>query len=309
MSTELQKASTFISRLLHNPSLGQYTPLQKEEQIIQFLHVNAGQLSPTLSSPSFFPGKSWNEVFGILVRALFQAVNDELFPQIRQILESRIDFGFVSFLDERHADESQIREQVYNAVTGILTKPEARRTFTGAHAAIHFDVCDRYIEEMFARKSYAHFELTKVQRLRMGKPEVRHLVETTLMLKPVIYLLSAGGGATGGEEVSGVVQNQFAEKVLAALRKQLTALPESVLSSAVNSSMSFTENRFVEATARIAAIFAARSKSYQPDVRVDRGADTPDKSWFNIARRNYKFYGFDVKMLDEFYKTAAENGW
>jgi hypothetical protein len=42
---------------------------------------------------------------------------------------------------------------------------------------------------------------------------------------------------------------------------------------------------------------------------VDRGADTPDKSWFSIARRNFKFYGYDVKMIDEFYKIAAENGW
>ena len=45
------------------------------------------------------------------------------------------------------------------------------------------------------------------------------------------------------------------------------------------------------------------------NTRVDRGAESPDKSWFSIARRNYKFYGFDIKMLDELYKTAAENGW
>jgi fructose-bisphosphate aldolase class 1 len=82
-----------------------------------------------------------------------------------------------------------------------------------------------------------------------------------------------------------------------------------VISSAVNSNVSFLENSQVETTGRIAAVLAARAKQYLPGIKVDRGADTPDKSWLNIARRNYKFYGFDIKMLDEMYMIAAENGW
>jgi hypothetical protein len=42
---------------------------------------------------------------------------------------------------------------------------------------------------------------------------------------------------------------------------------------------------------------------------VDRGANGPDSSWFSVARRNYKYYGFDIKMLDELYRIAADNGW
>ena len=48
---------------------------------------------------------------------------------------------------------------------------------------------------------------------------------------------------------------------------------------------------------------------FKANVKVDRGADTPDKSWFNIARKNSRFFGFDDKMLEELYKIAAENGW
>jgi hypothetical protein len=42
---------------------------------------------------------------------------------------------------------------------------------------------------------------------------------------------------------------------------------------------------------------------------VDRGADSPDKSWFNVSRRNARWRGLDVSMLDELYTIAAENGW
>jgi len=82
-----------------------------------------------------------------------------------------------------------------------------------------------------------------------------------------------------------------------------------VIRSGVNANVSYLENRFIEATARLAAVFSARCRAFQPNVRVDRGADTPDKSWLSIARRNYKFYGFDVKILDELYSIAAESGW
>ena len=82
-----------------------------------------------------------------------------------------------------------------------------------------------------------------------------------------------------------------------------------MLKSAVDANVSFNEHHVLEATARLSAIFSARARNYQPDLKVDRGADSPDKSWLNVARRNYKFYGFDVKMLDELYKIAAENMW
>ncbi|MFW5718164.1 MAG: hypothetical protein ACOC0E_12050, partial [Spirochaetota bacterium] len=79
--------------------------------------------------------------------------------------------------------------------------------------------------------------------------------------------------------------------------------------SGVNANVSYVENRFIEATARLAAVFSARARSYQPNVDVDRGADSPDKSWLSVARRNYRFYGFDLKLLDELYSIATENGW
>ncbi len=309
MSDEHQKASAFISRLMQNPALQGYTVLQKEEQIIQFLHTNAAQLAPTLASQQFFPGKNWNQIFSLLIRALFDMSDLELKRDIQSILHDRISFTFLSFLQQQQPpQEAKVREQTADLLEELMEKAEARRTFTGAYAAIKFNIVDRYLTESFARKKYVHFELTKVQRLRMSKDEVRNFIDFTLLLRPSITMLSSGSQRQQ-ERASGIVQGQFADKVFQSLKKRLSAVPEQALRSAVNSCISFNENRFIEATARLAAIFAARAKNYHPHMRVDRGADTPDKSWFAISRRNYKFYGFDVKMLDELYKIAAENMW
>lgn len=309
MSAEEQKAQAFISRLLSNPALQGYTPLQMEEQIIQFLHANGAQLAPTLASPAFFSGKSWNQIVALLLGSLMKQIDAALIPSIQKIVDERIGFTFLSHLRNQAAGADQVKTQVATFVTGLLQKPDARRAFTGAHTALHYRFLDRYMEAFWARHSYIHFELTKVQRLRMSKEEIKSMIETTLLLKPVVFMMTTATGGLPTEQTATIVQNQFAEKVFTAAQKQLNLLPDQVIKSAVNASISFLENRFIEATSRIAAVLAARCRDFQPNVQVDRGADTPDKSWFSIARRNYKFYGFDIKMLDEFYQIAAEHGW
>jgi hypothetical protein len=73
--------------------------------------------------------------------------------------------------------------------------------------------------------------------------------------------------------------------------------------------LAFPDTTNVEAISRIAFILALRGRSLTPSLVVDRGADTPDKSWFNVNRKNAKWHGLDARMLDELYTIAAENGW
>ena len=308
MSVEQERAEAFVARLAQNPTLSDFTSLQREEQILQFLNENAGTLAPTLASQQFFPGKAWHQIYGLLAQALITITNRDLHAEVGELINSRIDLSFIQLLRQQNVAQEKVKEQIFGAVKDFLQRIEARRAFTGAHAALQYRLIDRYLELSFARRSYVHFELTKVQRLKFGKEEIKSMIELSLLLKPVIYLVSAGnGGAAAGEAVSGVVLSQFAEKAFQALKKPLNLLPEPALHSAVNANTSFQDNRYIEATSRLAAIFAARGRNYRPITRVDRGADSPDKSWLFVARRNYKFYGFDIKMIDELYSIAAEN--
>ncbi|MCG8477501.1 MAG: hypothetical protein MI724_00265, partial [Spirochaetales bacterium] len=297
MNSESEKAQAFIGRLLQNPTLKGFSVLQKEEQIIQFLHVNAAQLAPTLSSAQFFPGKNWNQIFSLLISALYQVSNQELFADIDAVVTEKIDFTFIQLLKQQRGDDTTIANQLIGMTKKLLEKPDARRAFTGAYTALHFGLVNRYLDEIFARKSYIHFELTKVQRLRLGPEEIRSFIEVNLLLKPTVFLVGSTAQVPQ-DRATGMVQNQFAEKVLGMLKKEMRPIPESILKSAVHASVSFNDNRFIEATARLTAVLSTRSRNYQSNIKVDRGADSPDKSWFNTARRNYKFYGFDIKMLD-----------
>ena len=309
MSADIDKASSFVKKLLQNPTLKNLTPLLREEQILQFLTVNARQLYPTLASPAFFPGQNWEQIVKMLSEALFNEINAQLLPELESVIKDELDFSFIQFLRQQAMPQQKVKEDMYSFVSVLTRKPEIRRDLSGAFSAIKYRFVDRYVDQTFDRNEYVHFELTKVQRLKMSKEEIKHFISSSLLLKSAIHLLSATDGPLLRDKSTGTVQIQFIEKVVSVIKDKLTVLPEQVIRSGLYANGSFLENRSMDATSRIAAVLSAMCKSYRPNMKIDRGADTADKSWISVARRNYKFYGYDVKLLDEFYKIAAENGW
>ena len=308
MNDELTKAANFVSRLLANPALGALPPLQKEEQILQFLQINRQALYPTLSSPQFFPGYTWENISFIMEKALMETVNQNLVPQLQGLVHNSLDLSFIAFLRQQNVTAEAVKKDLLQFLGELLANPSVRREFSGSYNSLVYHVTDKYIEQVFQRKEYVHFELTKVQRLRMGKEEVKNLIRVSLLLKPAVYLFSVPGAAQQEIQKS-VSQPQFTDRVLHSLTDKLRCLPPEVLSSAVNANLSFLDNQNLEATARISAIINNLCRNYRPDMPRDRGADTMEKSWLSVARKNHRFYGFDVKVLDEFYKIAGENNW
>ena len=309
MDPTLARAEAFINHLLANPALNNLNALQKEEQILQFLKTNAQSLVPTLSSPQFFPGKGWNEILQVLNTALMQETDKALGPQIEDLIRRKISFSFVAGIQPHRIPEEKCLDELSELIQRLLQKPEARKALSGPLTTILGGLVGRYLEKCFDARQYVHFELTKVQRLRLEIENIEHLVHVTLLLRPSVQLFTVGRGSTGEDIESALVQAQFAQTVLDSMKGQLKILPPALIRGGLFSNVSFQEDPQIDATARIAAIFSSRAKNYKPIARVDRGANTPDRSWFSVARRNYKYYGFDIKMLDEFYKIASENGW
>jgi hypothetical protein len=307
MDPTLARATAFINHLLSNPALNNLNPLKKEEQILQFLKANAQSLVPTLSSPQFFSGLPWNQILRLLYTALVQETDKVLKPQLEELIRQRISFSFVSQIQPHRIPEDQCRQQMWELIQRLLQKTEARKGMLGPVTAIMTDSVGRYLAKSFEDRQYVHFELSKVQRLRLDIEDIKHMVNATLLLRPSIRLFSESGMNESAESL--LVQPQFAATALESMKTQLKILPPELLRGGLYSNVSFEEDKQVDATARLAAIFSSRGKNYKPIARVDRGANTQDRSWFSITRRNYKYYGFDIKMLDEFYKIASESGW
>ena len=256
-------------------------------------------------SQAFFPGHTPDQILELLQTTLWKLTDERLIPALKGIVQ-KIDFSFVQSLRQQQTRPSSIQEQILRVLEKALGKPAFRQVFSGSYIALHYDFASKYLNEAYKLRRHVYFEISKVQRLQMNKDEVTAFVEVCILLKSLVHTVMP---ANAGENRTGLVNTNLGKSLCEQLGLELTQLPPQVVTSIVNSNISFADNPHVETTARLAAIFSARGKAFTSDVRVDRGADTPDKSWLSIARRNYKFYGFDIKMLDEMYMIAAENGW
>ncbi len=309
MNDEIDKAKLFVTRLLSNPTLITLNPLQKEEQILSFMELNAKQLLPTLSSQAFFPGQSWFEIHSLLVSKLKELIDESLIPGIQRQLYEKIDIGYIQLLRQQNLPQEKIKEQVFEFLKKIILVPDGRKDFSGSYNAISHQIVDKYIDRIFSTQtqhSYIHFELTKVQRLKMSKDEIKSMINTSLLLRPAIYVFST---SMNKDSSSGIITQSFAEKVEESLSKEIPALPPPLIKSSIRSNLSFGDHKYLQATARLTSIINSLSRSLKANMKVDRGASSPEKSWFSIARKNYKYFGWDIKMLEELYRFSAENNW
>jgi len=309
MSAEIEKAKGFVRHLLDNPALRNRTALQKEEQIISFLDINERQLYPTLTSEQFFPGSSWKEIRGLIIGELLKITDESFQAYLRRFVLEQLDLGFIAFLGVKKPPLEDMKTNLLHLTAQVAHKAAGRRALTGSFNALAYRLSEKYIESIFSSRNYIRFEIEKVQRLRMSKEEVKNLVKASLLIAPAVYLLSPDKSGSNNTKTRGTIERRAALSVIDTLLTHLPNYPREVLKSGVESNLSFLDYSDLLTTSRITTLFSHLAYDYKPDMLVDRGASSPEKSWFNVARKNYRYFGYDIKMVDELYKIAAENGW
>ena len=313
MSVENEKAHAFVQHLFSNPSLRQYTPLQREQQIKQFLDMNSQALLPTLTSGGFFPGQDWQRIVGVLMASTRQKTDMLFTVDIRDLISHKINFNFLKEFGVSTLNYDQVQEEMLGVINSMLASPRARQLLSGCYVAALHSLFNRYLQISYNRQTYVHFEFTKVQKLTVALEHLLDMMRVILLLMPAVWIIVEDeysmSGDGGGDMAQVSLSPQLIERAVTYIKDRVTLIPEEIIRSAVNANVSFAENSSIEATSRVAAIFTARSKNYQSHQKTDRGAESPDKSWLYIARRNHKYYGFDSKMLEEFYSIASEGGW
>ena len=210
--SDKQKAIAFVEHLLSNSALMNFTALQKEEQILQFLTVNSAQLFPTLSSSAFFPGRDWEEIKSILLGTLKNIINKLIVPDL-QVIVSKLDLTFFSLLGGGEFNDNSTKRIILELLTKILSHDQARRIFTGSFTAVKNGIIRGYVDNLYVIRKYIHFEITKVEHLKFSEHETENMLTLVSLLRPLIYLMhsNGSGGRTTGNGI--VFQNAITVQV------------------------------------------------------------------------------------------------
>ncbi|MGA2976383.1 MAG: hypothetical protein ABSF77_13820 [Spirochaetia bacterium] len=309
MESPSDSIARFATRLLETPNLRQLSALQKEEQALQFLRANGQQLLPVFASLGLDVSRGWREPAALIARALRSESDRLMEGELAAFFSSRLGLSFFPALAGGRQAPGRTRDELRILLQRVSRHPIARGALAGSFPAAQSDLADRYIPQAYERKKFIYVEITRVQRLGLSPAELVDLVRLTLLLRPAAYLFITPGETIEKDAGFAPLQEPYLQKILPSISSQLPSFPGPIVSMGLRGTLAFPDTTNVEAISRIAFILALRGRSLTPSLVVDRGADTPDKSWFNVNRKNAKWHGLDARMLDELYTIAAENGW
>jgi len=302
--------SRFAMRLMDAPALRALPALQKEEQALNVLRANGPQLVPVFASLGMEVSRGWKEPAALVSRAIRAAADRMTEQEVSELLSSRLELSFFPALAGGRPAPARAKEELRGLIARAARHPVARSALSGSVAVARSDIIDKYIPQAFERKKYVYVEISRVQRLSLNPAQLADLVRFVVLVRPAAYLFLTPGETGDRESGYAPLQEQYVSKILPGIASGVPSVPQAMLALGVRCTLSWQEGSAgVEATSRLGAIMALRGRALAPAVVVDRGADTPDKSWFNVQRRNARWHGLDGKMLDELYTIASENGW
>jgi hypothetical protein len=291
------------------PALRLLPALQKEEQALQFLGANGPQLQPVFASLGMDLAQGWREAVASVAHAV-RAESDRLLEhELSAISTSRLTLSFFPALTGGRQAPAAARGELLALFQRTARHPVSRSALAGSLSAARSDLTDKYIPQASERKKYIYVEVTRVQKLSLPAADLADLIRFDLMMRPAAYLFITAGTAPEKDAGYSALQEQYIQKVLPGVAALLPSFPPALLLAGLRSTLPFPATAGIEAAARLTAILALRGRALAPGVVVDRGADTPDKSWFNVNRRNARWHGLDPGMLDELYTIASENRW
>jgi hypothetical protein len=301
--------SRFASRLLDTPALRPLSALQKEEQAMTLLKMNGPQLLPVFTSLGLEVSRGWREPAALISRAIRAVAERMLTAEVSDLLSARLTFSFFPRLAGGRQAPARLREELRALIARAAGHPVARSALLGSLAAALSDIIEKYIPQAWERKKYVYVEISRVQRLTLSPAELSDLTRFVVLVRPAAYLYVTPGETVDKDAGYTPLQEQYLQKILPGIASQAPSVPSGLINLGLRSTLSFPGAGSVEAVSRMGAIMAMRGRALSPSVVVDRGADTPDKSWFNVQRKNARWRGLDDRMLDELYTIAAENGW
>jgi len=306
------KMQKFITRLMANSCFADETPFKIEDQIKLFFNVNQSSLKPTFSSEAFFPQLSWEESRKLFYITLREMTNKAIRPTLNKLISTQMDFSFLNVINRRKRLPEEYSTQFLEFLIELIKQEPVRKKMDTVLTLINFRLVDKYIEEICLKRSYTVFELEKVQKLRLNPKDTTSYIKLSLFIHLLAYTLddvSKGGQGARSESNVLFLNEKQCITIFEQYKSKLSYLPEELVLNGVKANMSFMEDEMLPASSRISRVLFQLAKSYRPDIQIARGAETFEKSWFQIQKKNFRFFGFDEKMIDEFYRIAAENYW
>lgn len=310
------KIKDFVDHLLGNPNIKNEPPLIAEGLLLNFVAQNSEQLKATFKTPNFFPNLKWEEVLALIITDLYERIVRTELPVINDFIKNA-DLKFLSKLTQPSAYPNDFHQQKLSAfVDSIFKNKDVRYQFHSAVNIFKYKVLEKYLNEIFKRRDYLYNELVRVQKTYLEADEYVNFLKILLIIRNAAFMKIAIDKSNQDRKGSlkDFMANEsslkkFIKPLQDVIRAQLPNIDEKSIQLAIKSNVIEKQTAVEDSSSRFLYIMTARYQNYKHIEKVDRGAESPDKSWFGIARKTAESQGYDKRMLEALYRIAGDNNW
>jgi hypothetical protein len=314
-SQDITKAASFITYLLQSPQMKNENLFTAESMIHNFLFLNREHLKTTFTGPQYFPHLNPDDAIKLVTSELFAKIREHaLVPVLKDI--DNTDYSCMNKIGGSEFPAAYHKDSIRKLAEYLFDNKDVRGNFAASYNIIQNNIIDRYINDIFHRRDFIYNELVRVQKTYLEADEYIVYLKVLLLLKNAVHM-KVPLSSSDSEHLYSLADvlkmpgklPQYISMLANELRTQSPNLPDKTVSLAVKANVPDTMTALEEGSSRFLYILCARFHNFKPQAKVDRGAETPDKSWFAIARKNAKLFGFEKNMLEEFYRIAGDNNW
>lgn len=313
------KLNDFANQLLGSNAIKNLAPHEKEESVQAFINQNAEKLKVTFSSPEYFPNTDWNTIRAELYKIVGEKITAIIIPELENVIYNSLNLSWKGKYKDFMISDQQFKEQLFSLSSKLASRYNSRRHYGAVLNFIQHNVIQPFITAVYSNRRYIHNALSRFDEINYSSPEEAiGFIYTGLLLLPLfdislpvkVIMPQYNGPANKTisfreTENNAIVRQNFIGKIKEIINKEFPSISPYFM-DIISRTFYFIEDsddvKYASKVLKIMYNFAIQWKQ----TKRERGAESFEASWLNVARINYKFYAYELGTLDELYKITIE---
>lgn len=312
------KLNEFTNQLLGSNAIKNLAPHEKEESVMAFINQNADKLQATLSTAEYFPHADWISIRNELFKTVGEKITAQIQPQLETVIDS-LNLAWKGKYKDFMISDSQFKQQLISLSSKLASRFNSRQHYGAVLNFIQHNVIQPFITAIYTTKRYIHNGLSRFDAISYTTPdEAIGFIYTGLFFLPLFdislpvkvimpqYNGPQGKNVTFREtENNAILRQNFIGKIKEIINKEFPSISPYFMDIIARTFYFIEDSEDVRYASKVLKIMYNFATQWKKTKR-ERGAESFEASWLNVARINYKFYAYDLGTLDELYKITIE---
>ena len=313
---DIIKAKNFVDSLLSGTGLQSGSPIICEKIVVRFLEKNASGLEGIFRNTGLYPAMGTDQALELVYHNLYGRISENVLPVINRFIENT-DFSFLDKISGAGTVSDEFRkEKLHDFVQLVFRNRSARFRMNGVYNIFFYKILEKYTAEIFRRMDFLYQKIFSEQKIAVNQEELIISLKVLLLIKNGAYMNTDSDTVNTDKTLRISNKGTDREKrpvYIDSMKKHiisfLPGFPDAVIDLAVKSNLpdNMTDND--EYICKFLFIINDRFQNYENIVKPDRGAESPDKSWFNIVGKNPAYYGYNSDVIKSLHLIAGEKNW